>query len=104
MRIISGKYKGRVLEGFNIEGTRPTMDRVKESFIASIQLKLKNSVILDLFAGSGSVGFEMISNGASEGYFVDTNKIVIDTLNKNIKKLNPSEKIKKKKKDFKDET
>lgn len=102
MRIISGKYKGRVLEGFNIEGTRPTMDRVKESFIASIQLKLKNSVILDLFAGSGSVGFEMISNGASEGYFVDTNKIVIDTLNKNVKKLNPSEKITILKKDFKD--
>ena len=44
----------------------------------------------------------MISNGASEGYFVDTNKIVIDTLNKNIKKLNPSEKITILKKDFKD--
>lgn len=102
MRIISGKYKGRTLEGFNIEGTRPTMDRVKESFIASIQNKLKDSVILDLFAGSGSVGFEMISNGASKGYFVDTNKIVIETLNKNIRKLNIQENVKIIKKDFKE--
>ena len=37
MRIISGKYKGKKLKGFNIEGTRPTMDRVKESLFAMIQ-------------------------------------------------------------------
>ncbi|MBE6144374.1 MAG: 16S rRNA (guanine(966)-N(2))-methyltransferase RsmD [Firmicutes bacterium] len=87
MRIISGKYKGRNIEGYNIIGTRPTMDRVKESLIGIIQNKLKNSVCLDLFAGSGSIGIEFLSNGASSCYFVDNNKKVIDTIKMNINKI-----------------
>ena len=58
MRVISGKYKGKILKGFNIEGTRPTMDRVKESMFALIQNQVKDSVVLDLFAGSGQLGIE----------------------------------------------
>lgn len=87
MRIISGKYKGRNIEGYNMIGTRPTMDRVKESVIALIQNKVKNSVCLDLFAGSGSVGLELLSNGASKCYFVDNSKKVIDTIKFNIDKI-----------------
>ena len=92
MRIISGKYKGRNLEGYNMIGTRPTMDRVKESIIAMIQNKIKDSICLDLFAGSGSVGLELLSNGAKECYFVDNNKKVIDTIKLNINKLKIEEK------------
>ena len=73
MRVISGKYKGKNLIGFDIDGTRPTMDRVKESLFGIIQNNIKNSVVLDLFAGSGSLGIEAISNGASEVYFIDNN-------------------------------
>jgi len=91
MRIISGKYKGRNIEGYNIIGTRPTMDRVKESLIGMIQSKIKDSMCLDLFAGSGSVGLELLSNGAKECYFVDNNKKVIDTIKLNISKMNISE-------------
>lgn len=87
MRIISGKYKGRKVEGYDIDGTRPTMDRVKESLIAMIQTRIEDSICLDLFTGSGSVGFELISNGAKKCYFVDNNYKVIQTLNKNIKNL-----------------
>lgn len=87
MRIISGKYKGRNVEGYNMIGTRPTMDRVKESLIGMIQNKIKDSICLDLFAGSGSVGLELLSNGANTCYFVDNNKIVIDTIKKNITKI-----------------
>ena len=58
MRIISGKYKGRVIKGMDIVGTRPTMDRVKESMFAMIQNNIKESICLDLFAGSGSLGIE----------------------------------------------
>ena len=83
MRVISGKYKGRILDGFNINGTRPTMDRVKESMFAMIQNNLKDKVVLDLFAGSGSLGIEALSNGAKICYFVDNNKIAIDTIKKN---------------------
>lgn len=102
MRIISGKYRGTVLNGHNIVGTRPTMDRVKESLVAMVQTKLKNAVILDLFTGSGSVGLEMISNGAKCAYLVDKNPKVIDVLKKNLIKLNPDEEINLIKKDFKD--
>lgn len=87
MRIISGKYKGRKIEGYNLIGTRPTMDRVKESLISMIQNKIKNSICLDLFAGSGSVGLELLSNGANTCYFADSNKKVIDTIKTNIDKL-----------------
>ena len=54
MKIISGKYKGKVIKGYDLEGTRPTMDRVKESVFAIIQDKVKGSIVLDLFAGSGN--------------------------------------------------
>ena len=102
MRIISGKYRGTILKGHNIDGTRPTMDRVKESLIAMVQTNLKNAVILDLFTGSGSVGLEMISNGAKSAYLVDKNPKVIETLKVNLKKLNPDEQVNLIKKDFKD--
>ena len=83
MRVISGKYKGKNLEGFNINGTRPTMDRIKESMFAIIQNHLKDAICLDLFAGSGSLGIEALSNGAKMCYFVDNNKIAIDKIKKN---------------------
>ena len=63
MKIISGKYKGRILKGYTIDGTRPTMDRVKESVFAMIQEYVKDSLFLDLYSGTGNIGIEAISNG-----------------------------------------
>ena len=83
MRVISGKYRGKNLIGFDIDGTRPTMDRVKESLFAMIQNRLNDSVVLDLFAGSGSLGIEALSNGAKEAYFVDNNIELINIIKKN---------------------
>lgn len=93
MRVISGKYKGIKLEGFDINGTRPTMDRVKESMFAMIQDKIKDSVCLDLFAGSGSLGIEAISNGASICYFVDKGKQITKILNTNLLKIHSDYKL-----------
>ena len=84
MRVVSGLYKGKQLAGFNIDGTRPTMDRVKESLFGSIQNYLENSVCLDLFAGSGSLGIEALSNGAKKCYFVDHNREIIKILETNL--------------------
>lgn len=84
MRVISGTLKGRMIKGYNIEGTRPTMDRVKESIFGSIQNYVKDSVVLDLFAGSGNLGIEAISNGGKYCYFIDNNKEVIKVLKDNI--------------------
>ena len=84
MRIISGTLKGRRLVGYDIEGTRPTMDRVKESMFASIYGYIADAVVLDLFAGSGNLGIEAISNGASKCYFVDSNKKCIKAIRSNV--------------------
>ena len=88
MKVISGTLKGRNINGYNIDGTRPTMDRVKESLFAMIQTNIKDSIVLDLFAGSGQLGIESISNGANTCYFIDNNKEVIKILNQNISNLN----------------
>ena len=87
MKIISGKYKGRVLEGFDIAGTRPTMDRVKESLFALIQSYLEDATVLDLFAGSGNLGIEALSEGAKEIYLVDKNKKACQVIKRNINKI-----------------
>ena len=98
MRIISGKYKGRYITGFDIDGTRPTMDRVKESLFGMIQDYISDSSCLDLFAGSGSLGIEALSCGAKECYFVDNNINIINILKKNINTIENAFIIKK---DFK---
>ena len=87
MKIISGKYKGRIIEGFDIHGTRPTMDRVKESIFAMIHPWIKDAIVLDLFAGSGNLGIEALSEGAKEIYLVDKNKKAYQVMNKNLKTL-----------------
>ena len=84
MKIISGKYKGRNLEGHNLDGTRPTMERVKESLFAIIQNHVDEAVVLDLFSGSGNLGIEALSEGASYAYLVDFNKKAADTIKKNL--------------------
>ena len=94
MKVISGTLRGRKIEGYNIDGTRPTMDRVKESLFAMIQDYIKDSIVLDLFAGSGQLGIEAISNGAKLSYFVDNNNEVIKVLNNNISNLNIRDKSK----------
>jgi len=87
MKIISGKYKGRNIEGFSIDGTRPTMDRVKESLFAMIQSYLVNSNVLDLFSGSGNLAFEALSEGASSAVLVDSNYKAIKVIENNIKTI-----------------
>lgn len=87
MKIISGKYKGRILKGYTIDGTRPTMDRVKESVFAMIQDYIKNSIFLDLYSGTGNIGIEAISNGSKKAYLVDNNMVAIKTIKENINML-----------------
>ena len=100
MKIISGKYKGRIIKGFETIGTRPTMDRVRESLMATINPYLKDKVVLDLFAGTGSLGLEAISNGAKKAIFVDKNKICINNIKEIVSKINIEEEIKLINKDY----
>ena len=84
MKVISGIYKGRNIEGFSLDGTRPTMERVKESLFATIQNYLDKAIVLDLFSGSGNLGIEALSEGASYAYLCDHNPKAIKTIKKNI--------------------
>ena len=92
MRIISGKAKGTklyTLEGIN---TRPTLDRVKESIFNIIQYNLQDAIVLDLFAGSGAIGLEMLSRGAQKAVLCDKSAEAIKIINKNIQKTHMEEK------------
>lgn len=84
MRVITGSARGRRLlspEGFDV---RPTTDKVKESIFNIIQFNIQDSVVLDLFAGSGQLGIEALSRGASKAVFVDSSKKSLETVKKNI--------------------
>ncbi len=88
MRIISGKYRGKEVFGYQLEGTRPTQDRIKESLFAMIQNEVGDAKVLDLFAGTGNLGLEALSNGARHCTFVDNNQKAVQTIKKNIHNLN----------------
>lgn len=84
MKVISGLYKGRKIEGYDLDGTRPTMERVKESLFATIQNYLTDSIVLDLFSGSGNLGIEALSQGAKYAYLVDYNPKAAKTIKSNL--------------------
>lgn len=83
MRIISGRFRGRAL-GTVAVGVRPTADRVRESLFASLG-PLEGVRVLDLFAGTGALGLEAISRGASAAVFVERSRKVATTLKKRLK-------------------
>jgi len=86
MQIHSGKYGGFKLKP-PPKGIRPTSARVKESLFDIIQDRLKDARVLDLFAGTGSLGLEAISAGASSCCFVDKTWKAISTIKDNTQKL-----------------
>ena len=85
MRIVSGKYRGKKLKEFDLDSTKPTLDRVKESIFNLIQFDIIDAVVLDLFAGTGALGIECISRGASKTILVDNNPKAVDIINENLK-------------------
>ncbi len=85
MRVISGFAKGKQLETLPGGDTvRPTTDRVKEALFSAIHFDLPNAIVLDLFAGSGQLGIEALSRGATHAHFVDLSKTAVAVINKNL--------------------
>ncbi|HOV70162.1 MAG TPA: 16S rRNA (guanine(966)-N(2))-methyltransferase RsmD, partial [Clostridia bacterium] len=87
IRIISGVFRGRKLKTPPGDKIRPTSDRVKESLFNILQNDLGGSRVLDLFAGTGSLGLEALSRGASFAVFVDNDPTNGQLLHDNIDKL-----------------
>lgn len=92
MRIISGIARGTKLETLEGKDTRPTLDRVKEALFSKINFELQDSVVLDLFAGSGALALESISRGAKEAVLCDSSREAIKIIKQNIEKTKTNEK------------
>ena len=88
MRIISGKYKNKLIIGHDVLGTRPTMSKIREALMSLIFEYLNDSVFLDLFAGSGIIAFEALSNGAKKIILNDMNYKCIKNIKVNKANLN----------------
>lgn len=93
MRIISGRFKGRVLSSFQADHIRPTTDRVKETLFNKWMGLVEESRVLDLFSGTGNLGLESLSRGCAHVDFVELNVKSIQILKKNVEllKLQPTE-------------
>jgi 16S rRNA (guanine(966)-N(2))-methyltransferase RsmD len=86
MRVIAGKFKGRQLVAPKGIDVRPLADRVKESLFSILRYEIVDSTFLDLCAGSGNVGIEALSRGASAVTFIDKSALCIKTIIRNLEK------------------
>lgn len=86
MKIITGSAKGMALYTLEGDMTRPTSQRVKEAVFSMLQFEIENSVVLDLFSGSGQLGLEALSRGAQKAYFCDSSRDAVNIIIKNAKK------------------
>jgi 16S rRNA (guanine966-N2)-methyltransferase len=84
IRVIAGSAKGRRLKMVPGDSTRPVMDRVKEALFSILGRQIVGAVVLDLFAGTGSVGIEALSRGAAHVVFIDLDKMAIKTIHENL--------------------
>lgn len=85
MRVISGSARNTTLVALEGMDTRPTIDRVKEAIISSVQFLVPGAHVLDLFCGTGQMGIEALSRGATFGVFVDSSRDAIAVTTQNIK-------------------
>jgi len=87
LRIIAGEWRGRKLPFADVEGLRPTPDRVRETLFNWLAPMIEGAHCLDLFAGSGALGLEALSRGAAEVVMLDQHPKVIQQLKTNLASL-----------------
>jgi 16S rRNA (guanine(966)-N(2))-methyltransferase RsmD len=93
LRIIGGSNKGLRLRSLEGGTTRPTLDRIKTSLFDILQFRIKQSVVLDLFGGSGSLSLEAISRGAAAVITNDISAAAVKIIRANCDKMNASPRI-----------
>jgi 16S rRNA (guanine(966)-N(2))-methyltransferase RsmD len=84
VRVVGGVTRGVALQGVPGDTTRPILDRVKTALFDILRPRLSDATFLDLFAGSGSVGIEALSQGAKEAIFLDIAKAAVATIKANL--------------------
>ena len=91
MRIVAGRWRGRTIAAPRGTSVRPTADRVREAWMSILQNDLPGATILDLFSGSGALGLEALSRGASHATFVESAASSLASLQSNIEQLGASD-------------
>lgn len=87
LRIVAGKWRSRLLPIADVPGLRPTPERVRETLFNWLTPVLQGARCLDLFAGTGALGFEALSRGAARVHFVERSAMAAATIRENIAKL-----------------
>ena len=87
MRVIAGRAKGRRLKTPSGPGVRPMTDRVREALFSSLAEEVPGARVLDLYAGTGSLGLEALSRGAAGAVFVERDRSVLEILRSNIQRV-----------------
>src|SRR6266850_2579544 len=93
LRIIAGEFKGRRLKTPATNKVRPTSDRVREAWFSILQQSIPDARVLDLFAGSGALGFEALSRGAVSVDFVETHRVSLTALKANVEALGVEDRV-----------
>lgn len=93
MRIVAGKFKGKQLKDNPYRHIRPTTDKVKQALFTKLQFEILGARVLDLFCGTGALGIEAISRGASEVVFVDVNDRSVRLTKENLASLKSDAKV-----------
>ena len=87
MRVIGGEFRSRVLKSVPGLDVRPTPDRLREALFNILAPRITGVVFADLYAGTGAVGIEALSRGASQAIFAETNRAAVGVLRENLKSL-----------------
>lgn len=87
MRIVSGRFRGARLSVPTALGLRPTTDQVREAIFSALGTAIVGKRVLDIFAGTGALGFEALSRGALSAVFVDTNRKVTEALRMTVREF-----------------
>jgi 16S rRNA (guanine966-N2)-methyltransferase len=87
MRVIGGEFRSRALKSVPGLDVRPTPDRLRESLFNILAPRIAGVVFADLYAGSGAVGIEALSRGASRVVFVEQNRAAVNVIRQNLKSL-----------------
>lgn len=87
VRVIAGTHGGRIIEGSGTDRTHPMSERIRNAIFNSIGSEIEGAKVLDAFAGSGAIGIEAISRGASSAVFVERDRIAQKIIEKNIQTL-----------------
>jgi 16S rRNA (guanine966-N2)-methyltransferase len=95
MKIQTGDDKGREIHLPSTPSIRPSTNKVREALVDILRARkmLINVRVLDVFAGTGAVGFELLSNGAREVVFIEKSSVGVSTIRKNAEKLKKTERI-----------